>query len=128
MCNNTNWQKDMRCVDVPPQTYECCYHIYLPWLYTSPCNKDIKQIKNCVSIDKCLLPEILTLWEMGIKTTGCCCGHGCTQPYIGVEFSDIEIMKELGYQVQYNKCRPNDEDSFFPKTQLNYDRAKCTEV
>jgi len=29
-----------------------------------------------VNIDKCLIHEIINLWEQGIKTTGCCCGHG----------------------------------------------------
>ena len=42
--------------------------------------------------------------------------------------SDIQKMKDLGYEVYYNKCRPNDEDSFIPKTVMKYDRAKCTEV
>ena len=78
------------------------------------------QLKKFVNIDKCLLPEILTLWERGIKTTGCCCGHNRAVPYIGVEFEYIDKMKEMGYKVQYNPCRPTDEDTFYPKTKLTY--------
>ena len=29
-----------------------------------------------VSIDECIVPQIQALWEAGIQTLGCCCGHG----------------------------------------------------
>lgn len=32
-------------------------------------------------------------------------------------------MKEIGYVVQFNSCRPNDEDSFVPMTKINYVNA-----
>ena len=127
--NDKNWIKDgVPCADVPFQTYECCYHITLPWLCKYSWEDDSMKEPMTVSIDKCLLPEILKLWEMGIKTTGCCCGHGKQGAFIGVDFDDIQKMKDLGYEVHYNKCRPNDEDSFVPKTVMKYDRAKCTEI
>ena len=127
--NNKDWIKDNSpCSDIDYQTYECCYHIYLPWKCKLLNEDDDKKKFKCVSIDKCLLPEILNLWEMGIKTTGCCCGHGKGEPFIGVDFDDIQKMKNLGYKVQYNSCRPDDEDSFIPKTVLNYEKSKCTEV
>ena len=78
-----------------------------------------KKIKG-VPIDKCLIYEIIDLWEHGIKTTGCCCGHGKHDPYIGVEFEYIDKMKELGYKVRYNPSQPGDEDSFYPKTRICY--------
>lgn len=127
--NDKNWIKDVvPCTDIPFQTYKCCYHITLPWLCKFPWEDDSMKERKIVSIDKCLLPEILKLWEMGIKTTGCCCGHGRTEPFIGVDFDDIQKMKDLGYQVHFNKCRPNDEDSFIPKTIFDYQRSKCTEI
>jgi len=67
-------------------------------------------------IDKCLIDEIKYLWSLGIKTTGCCCGHNKIEGFIGVEFDDIPKMKALGYIVRRNEIRPNDEDSFYPKT------------
>lgn len=127
--NDKNWIKDnVPCADVPFQTYECCYHITLPWLCKYPWEDDDMKEPMTVSIDKCLLPEILELWEIGIKTTGCCCGHGKHDAFIGVDFDDIQKMKDLGYEVYHNECRPNDEDSFIPKTVLCYEKSKCTEV
>lgn len=126
--NDKSWIKNITCMDVPFQTYECCYHITLPWKCKHPWEDDSKKEPMIVTIDKCLLPEILQLWEMGIKTTGCCCGHGKIEPFIGVDFDDIQKMKDLGYKVYHNECRPDDEDSFVPKTILSYEKAKCTEV
>lgn len=108
----------MNCNDIKSGSYDCSYSIQTPFITPSIAG-DKK--KKYVNIDKCLLPEILQLWEQGIKTTGCCCGHGNTNmAYIGVVFEDIDRMKSMGYTVAFNPCRPNDEDSFYPKTVLNY--------
>lgn len=125
--NMSYWQKNIQCEDIDYGTYQCAYHIYVPWLCKLPYEHDSQKKPKVVSIDKCLLPEVLRLWEMGIKTTGCCCGHGRSKPFISVAFEDIQKMKELGYKVQYNSCRPYDEDSFVPKTELRYGIAQCTE-
>lgn len=69
-----------------------------------------------ICVDRCLWEEIVNLWYIGIQTTGCCCGHKKGHPYIGVIDSDIPRMKQMGYQVHPNPCRPNDEDSFYPKS------------
>lgn len=109
----------MKCKDIGFATYDCAYNIMLPWL-----GDDGKP--HTVAIDKCLLPEVVSLWERGIKTTGCCCGHDkveCQPPFIGVREEYIPQMKELGYQVQFNPCRPDGEDSFIPKTVLKYGDA-----
>ncbi len=114
----------MNCKDIGFGTYDCTYNIMLPWLTTDPCNPSNPSESYTVAVDKCLLPEILKLWEMGIKTTGCCCGHGNPKlAFIGVLPEYIPQMKELGYQVHFNSCRPNDKDSFIPKTELKYDFA-----
>lgn len=118
----------MKCSDIDFQSYKCCYHIYLPWLTKFSWEDDSQLTPKLVSIDKCLLPEILQLWELGIKTTGCCCGHGKESAFIGVQKTDIEKMKKLGYKVRFNPCRPNDKDSFIPKTILQYDNTKITEI
>ena len=125
--NMSYWQKDINCDDVNFQEYKCAYHIYLPWLCKFPWESDDKKKPKLVSIDKCLLPEIISLWEQGIKTTGCCCGHGKSDPFIEVSKEDILKMKELGYTVQFNPLRPEAEDEFYPKTKLKYEKSKCTE-
>lgn len=68
-----------------------------------------------ICIDACLEDEIQALWQRGITTTGCCCGHNRLPGYIGVIDADIPIMKALGYRVRPNECRPHHEDSFYPK-------------
>ena len=75
-----------------------------------------------ICIDRCLLNEISLLWSLDIVTTGCCCGHNVAQPFIGVGIEYIGQMKSLGYNVQPNKSRPGDEDSFYPKT-INYKQS-----
>lgn len=72
-----------------------------------------------ICVDVCLALEVSQLWAAGIKTTGCCCGHGKAPPYIGVAPEHIEAMKAAGYIVQPNELRPGDEDSFVPKTDLS---------
>jgi len=75
-----------------------------------------------VCIDKCLLPEILFLWERGIKTTGCCCGHDLLPPYIGVKEEYYDKMLELEYK--HRDTPPElDQMSFIPKTQFVYGKA-----
>ena len=75
--------------------------------------------KNEVKVDECLANEIEELWNKGIKTTGCCCGHGFVLGYIEVTGECIEDMEKLGY-VHYiypNSCGGVErKDAFIPKT------------
>ena len=114
----------MKCSDVGFGTYNCAYNIMLPYLVTDPVGDIEVKVPKTVAIDKCLLSEVVGLWEKGIKTTGCCCGHGKKDmAFIGVKEEYIPVMKELGYKVYFNECRPGDEDSFVPKTDLHYGDA-----
>ena len=38
--------------------------------------------KRTVSIDKCIVPVIEGLWDAGVYTLGCCCGHGKENPSV----------------------------------------------
>lgn len=74
-----------------------------------------------ISIDKCLIPEIHSLWLRGVTTIGCCCGHdGEREPYIQVDQFDSEKMEELGYIRQQPKMGTDGFlfglDCFTPKT------------
>ena len=112
----------MRCEDIKFGTYDCAYNIMPPY-YVTDINGEKKT--RYVAIDKCLIREILDLWEEGIKTTGCCCGHGdASKAFIGAKAEYIERMKELGYTIFINQCRPGDEDSFTPKTAMAYGDIK----
>lgn len=101
-------------------TYACSFRVRLPWKEVLPWEHPIKAKSKYVNIDKCLLYEVYYLWTLGIKTTGCCCGHGYLKPYIGVYNEHIPTMLKLGYKVQYNSCRPNDNDVFCPKSKIKY--------
>jgi len=69
--------------------------------------------QETICIDRCVSDEIQGLWDRGIRTTGCCCGHNKRAGYIGVIDEDIPAMKKIGYTVYPNDCRPGDEDSFY---------------
>lgn len=98
----------MNCTDILFGSFACAIKIKLPY-------KD-----RFVLIDKCLLEEIKYLWDIGIKTTGNCCGHGRVPPCIGVFDDYIDIMYKIGYK---NTYRPDDiyhkyNDLFIPKSTL----------
>lgn len=69
---------------------------------------------NGYCLDRCIAEEVMILWQLGITTTGCCCGHGKAPPFIGVYLADTDRMKAMGYLVIPNNCRPGDDDSFMP--------------
>lgn len=50
-----------------------------------------------VCIDVCIKDMILKLWEIGIETTGCCCGHNHMAAWVSVDSECYESMFELGY-------------------------------
>lgn len=85
---------------------------------------------NNGAFDACLARELFYLWDMGIRTTGCCCGEhdNCKEymSYIGVIEENIPHMKALGYEVRINEMDKTREDSFIPKTilKINYRRIK----
>lgn len=76
----------------------CSYDIWLPYLVKLPGAPIDEYEPKAVKIDCCLLPEILELWKLGIKTVSNCCGHTIFPPTIGVNDEYIETMKKLGYK------------------------------
>ncbi|MCT6925292.1 hypothetical protein [Metasolibacillus sp.] len=54
--------------------------------------------KDSCAVDVCMVDEIQYLWQQGIVTTGCCCGHGITDAMINVADCSIQKMIELGYR------------------------------
>lgn len=39
----------------------------------------------CFAIDTCIVPIVKAFWEKGIRTIGCCCGHGSGRAVISFE-------------------------------------------
>ena len=59
--------------------------------------------KKVVGIDVCLALEIKQLWDRGINTVECCCGHNKAPGYIICEDYDMEAMYQLDYEFTINK-------------------------
>lgn len=59
--------------------------------------------RRCFVIDACLVPGLLALWEKGIKTAGCCCGHGSGSGVIGLitdyDRSGVHLMEAPPYRI-----------------------------
>ena len=60
-------------------------------------NLDKSRYKEAISVDACLADEIEFLWRKGIRTAGCCCGHGIWLGFIEVFEEDIPKMEQMGY-------------------------------
>ena len=75
-----------------------------------------EEYKKEIWIDACLADEIQSLWDVGIHTTGCCCGHGIDDGFIQVIDDDMEKMMELGYEHYIYQDDKNRKDAFIPKT------------
>jgi len=79
-------------------------------------NRPENDVREKVFIDAELVPEIFELWKKGIRTTGCCSGHGnIKQAYIGVIDEDIPKMQKMGYEPHIHPD-PTRKDNFIPKT------------
>lgn len=66
--------------------------------------------KHNISVDAELADEIMSLWNAGVLTCGCCAGHDVNPPWIAVREESIDMMKQLGY-----RSWPTRPDFFFPK-------------
>jgi hypothetical protein len=51
--------------------------------------------RTTVCIDECIVDQIKALWEAGIETLGCCCGHHKERPSLVVPegYKDKDIEK-----------------------------------
>ena len=99
--------------------YKCPYKKLVPPKNFLTLNFDPSEYKNEVWVDECLADEIEDLWSKGIKTTGCCCGHGVDLGFIEVTDECIDKMLKLGYQHYIYPTALGGEkrkDAFIPKT------------
>ena len=92
MCNCKNvelWSYDNQ-VYVPMD--ELPQHMRAYWLYRRGLDHD-----KWICIDKCVEQIIWDLWDNGITTTGCCCGHNKEYWYVWVIELDMEYYKSLSH-------------------------------
>lgn len=69
--------------------------------------------RQCFALDACIVPAVVGLWMMGIRTTGCCCGHGSGHGVISVEVPNggdvVRRDNQTGYfyeQISKNQNLP----------------------
>ncbi len=41
--------------------------------------------RACFRLDGCIVAAVEALWAAGVKTLGCCCGHGSQHGVISIE-------------------------------------------
>lgn len=63
------------------------------------CVKSPKWFKkgDVIGVDEDIKDAIIMLWENGIVTTGCCSGHGKTNPWVMVAFNPtgaVELLEQ----------------------------------
>ena len=82
-----------------------------------------------VGIDRCLADEVAALWDAGVATIGCCCGHGAVDPYIQVSPECCDAMEGLGYarlpEIELDNGDAMGLWCFMPKTPLPQTEAPC---
>lgn len=66
-----------------------------------------------IAVDKCILPELKSLWDLGIKTYGSCCGHNVYPSEIWVAPEHIQQMIDLGYRQSHDASHP---EQFYGRT------------
>ena len=41
--------------------------------------------RQCFALDECIVPAVEALWSLGVRTLGCCCGHGSGHGVVSFE-------------------------------------------
>lgn len=60
-------------------------------------------ITQRIKVDRCIAEEIKWLNDQGVRTEGCCCGHGRTKANAMITPSSYKRAKELGYKPLYSR-------------------------
>lgn len=55
-------------------------------------------LSSQICIDPCIVDLIKELWNNGIETLGCCCGHNSVPGYVDILPIHWAKMEELGYK------------------------------
>lgn len=66
--------------------------------------KHFNRNNSIIQTDICIGKEIEYLIKQGVKTYGCCCGHGIDKPSCLVSMGSKNILEKLGYDLyEYTK-------------------------
>lgn len=96
-------KSECTCVDVAIDSYDNTIVLgYYPVMreYRKRRQESGHCADNGISVDRCLVDEIVSLWKANIMTFGCCCGHGDDEvSNIMVEHFDISKLIKMGYDI-----------------------------
>jgi hypothetical protein len=59
------------------------------------------QGRQCFALDACIVPAVEALWAAGIRSTGCCCGHGSGHGVVSIEVPNGGDVERRDKQTQY---------------------------
>ncbi|WP_195966823.1 hypothetical protein [Clostridium sp. 1001283B150210_160208_E6] len=102
-----------QCVNVTFGDHTNTVRLKTPQIYK---DRFPKKQSEYTFMDKCIADEVQYLWSLGIVTMASCCGHNKSDGDIAVCDEFIPKMKELGYEVMFNPCYPDDEWLFKSKS------------
>lgn len=93
------------CINIEPQSKECYAQMVsfdIPdHMHAYRSNRVKAGLSGKVCIDPCIVVEIRGLWQNGIHTRGCCCGHNLVESMVNVAPESISKMVELGYVMNH---------------------------
>lgn len=82
-----------------------------------------------VCIDHCIAEAIKELWDKGIETTGCCCGHNFEKGWVSVHPDCYIAMFSLGYYqrpVEIVEGEPMGLYTFYlPSKRMDHPESYC---
>ena len=79
--------------------------------------------KSGISVDRCMAGQIISLWKAGIRTYGCCCGHGDRVGMINVGEEDFEKALELGWEKYDFENAPDRRDTVLARSPYLYSQV-----
>lgn len=68
-----------------------------------------------IPVDRCIVAEVIELWEANIQTYGCCCGHNKVAGFINVGEEDFNKAITLGWVKYEFKDNPKRCDTVMIK-------------
>lgn len=92
------------CKDVKFGSYDACVPVNPPEHMSGYIARRMEVGLNAdgkIWIDKCIVSEIKDLWNIGVHTRGCCCGHNIKPPMVSVADKSIETMIQAGYEIDH---------------------------
>lgn len=102
------------CINITTQSKECYDQqltVSIPYHMSAyRASRLANGLSDTISIDPCIYGEILQLWQHGVITYGCCCGHNYLTPMVNVADESIDKMLALGYIQEHPD--PERKDTF----------------